>query len=57
MFLCEEGKTLVFDDSWNQEAFDSTTGYRVVFLTDSARATKAPVLQRLQHFFTQLLRL
>ncbi len=57
MFLCEEGKPLVFDDSWNQEAWDSTTGYRVVFLTDSSRPTKAPMLQRLQNFVAQLVRI
>ena len=57
MFLCEEGKPLVFDESWNQEAWDNTTGYRVVFLATSARTTKEPVLQRLQHFITRLVRI
>lgn len=56
MFLCEEGKPLVFDDSWNPEAWDQTNGYRVVFLSDSARATKEPMGRRLQHFFTRLVR-
>jgi hypothetical protein len=54
MFLCEEGKTLVFDDQWNQNAWDHMNGYRVVFLADSARAVKEPMLLRLQHFITGL---
>jgi hypothetical protein len=57
MFLCEEGKPLVFDDSWNQEAWDNTTGYRVVFLTSSARTIKEPMRQRLQDFITRLVRI
>jgi hypothetical protein len=40
MFLCEEGKRLVFDDTWNQEAWSDTNGYRVVFKADSARRPK-----------------
>ncbi len=51
MFLCEEGKRLVFDDTWNQDAWHDTTGYRVVFKTDSAEAAKRP-WHRLQHWFT-----
>lgn len=54
MFLCEEGKTLVFDDQWNQDAWDHMNGYRVVFLAGSARAVKESMLQRLQHFITRL---
>ena len=54
MFLCEEGKTLVFDDQWNQDAWDHMNGYRVVFLAGSSRAVKEPMLQRLQHFITRL---
>lgn len=57
MFLCEEGKPLVFDDSWNQGAWDEMNGYRVVFLTDSATAVKEPLYQRLQQFITRLVRL
>ena len=37
MFLCEAGKTLVFDDQWNQGAWDDMNGYRVVFMADSMR--------------------
>ena len=54
MFLCDEGKTLVFDDQWNQDAWDHMNGYRVVFLAGSARAVKESMLQRLQHFITRL---
>lgn len=57
MFLCEEGKPLVFDDSWNQEAWDQMNGYRVVFLSDSARAAKEPMGRRLQHFLARLVRI
>lgn len=57
MFLCEEGKPLVFDDSWNQGAWDEMNGYRVVFLTDSATSVKEPLCQRLQQFITRLVRL
>lgn len=53
MFLCEEGKTLVFDDQWNQDAWDHMNGYRVVFLAGSARAINESLLQRLQHFITR----
>lgn len=54
MFLCEEGKPLVFDESWNQEAWGHTNGYRVVFLTDSARVRKAPLRKRIEKFFMRL---
>lgn len=54
MFLCGEGKTLVFDDQWNQDAWDHMNGYRVVFLAGSARAVKESMFQRLQHFITRL---
>jgi hypothetical protein len=57
MFLCEEGKTLVFDDQWNQDAWDHMNGYRVVFTAGSARAAKEPLLQRLQHLVTRLVRI
>lgn len=57
MFLCEEGRTLVFDDKWNPEAWDHMNGYRVVFLAGSAREVKEPLSQRLQNFITRLVRI
>lgn len=57
MFLCEEGRTLVFDDQWNQESWDHMNGYRVVFLADSAREVKEPLSQRLQNFISRLVRI
>lgn len=57
MFQCEEGKPLVFDESWNPEAWGQMSGYRVVFLTDSAASPKEPLRLRLQQFITRLVRL
>lgn len=57
MFLCEEGRPLVFDESWNQQAWDQMNGYRVVFLTDSAPSPREPLRRRLQQFITRLVRL
>lgn len=49
MFLCEDGKRLVFDDTWNQEAWHDTTGYRIVFKTDPANTPK----RTWHHWFTK----
>lgn len=57
MFICEEGRTLVFDDQWNQDAWDHMNGYRVVFLAGSARKVKEPLSQRVQSFITRLVRI
>ncbi len=57
MFLCEEGKTLVFDDQWNQGAWDDMNGYRVVFMADSLREVKESMMQRVQQFITRLVRI
>ncbi len=56
MFLCDEGKTLVFDDTWNQDSWDQMNGYRIVFLADTKRSSKEPLLQRVEHFLTKLIR-
>jgi beta-hydroxylase len=38
----EEGKCLVFDDTYNHEVWNDTDGYRVVLFVDFARPMKAP---------------
>ncbi|WP_395746978.1 aspartyl/asparaginyl beta-hydroxylase domain-containing protein [Prosthecobacter sp.] len=53
MFLCEEGKTLVFDDTWNQDAWDSMNGYRVEFATDSKRQKKESLRHRLRRLIVR----
>lgn len=53
MFLCEEGKPLVFDDSWNPEAWDQMNGYRVVFQTTADRKIARPMGRRLQQFLAR----
>ena len=55
MFLCGEGKKLVFDDTWNPDAWHETNGYRVVFKTDSAQSAKRP-WHRLQLWLTNFAR-
>ncbi|HEY6167715.1 MAG TPA: aspartyl/asparaginyl beta-hydroxylase domain-containing protein [Verrucomicrobiae bacterium] len=38
----EEGKCLIFDDSFNHEVWNDTDGYRVVLFVDFARPLKQP---------------
>ncbi|MBN8417749.1 MAG: hypothetical protein J0L73_02390 [Verrucomicrobia bacterium] len=57
MFLREEGKPLVFDDTWSVETWDQMNGYRVVFLTDSAGARRETLGRRMQKFFKRLVRM
>lgn len=51
MFLREEGKPLVFDDTWNVETWDQMNGYRIVFVADSEGARRKTLGQRMQNFF------
>lgn len=37
MDLWEKGERLVFDETWNPDAWHDTNGYRVVFTADSER--------------------
>ena len=38
----QEGKSLIFDDTWNHEVWNDTDGYRVVLFVDFARPLKRP---------------
>lgn len=38
----EEGKCLIFDDTYNHEVWNDTEGYRVVLFVDFARPMRAP---------------
>ena len=40
--LWEEGKCLIFDDTWNHEVWNDTDGYRVVLFIDFERPLKWP---------------
>ena len=40
--LWEEGKCLIFDDTYNHEVWNDTEGYRVVLFVDFARPMRAP---------------
>lgn len=40
--LWEEGKCLIFDDTWNHEVWNDTDGYRVVLFVDFERPLKWP---------------
>lgn len=40
--LWEEGKCLVFDDTYNHEVWNDTEGYRVVLFVDFARPMRSP---------------
>ena len=40
--LWEEGKCLIFDDTWNHEVWNDTNGYRVVLFVDFERPLKWP---------------
>jgi aspartyl/asparaginyl beta-hydroxylase (cupin superfamily) len=55
MYLWEEGKSLVFDENWNPEAWHDTNGYRVVFHTDSKAPQTWPWLQ-LNHLLAKFSR-
>jgi ornithine lipid ester-linked acyl 2-hydroxylase len=37
MYLWEDGKRLVFDETWSPDAWHDMNGYRVVFMSDSER--------------------
>jgi aspartyl/asparaginyl beta-hydroxylase (cupin superfamily) len=39
----EEGKVLIFDDTWNHEVWNDTAGYRVVLFVDFERPLKWPL--------------
>jgi beta-hydroxylase len=39
----EEGKVLIFDDTWNHEVWNDTPGYRVVLFVDFERPLKWPL--------------
>ena len=41
--LWEEGKCLIFDDTWNHEVWNDTDGYRVVLFIDFARPLQWPL--------------
>ncbi|WP_395735948.1 hypothetical protein [Prosthecobacter sp.] len=53
MYLLEEGKSLVFDESWNSDALQDTNGYRIIFHADEKPATSRP-WQRLNQLFAKL---
>lgn len=38
----EEGRCLIFDDTWNHEVWNDTDGFRVVLFVDFARPLKQP---------------
>lgn len=40
--LWQEGKCLIFDDTWNHEVWNDTDGYRVVLFVDFERPLKWP---------------
>ena len=40
--LWEEGKCLIFDDTWNHEVWNDTGGYRVVLFVDFERPLRKP---------------
>ena len=40
--LWEEGKSLIFDDTFNHEVWNDTEGYRVVLFVDFMRPIKFP---------------
>ena len=42
MCLWEEGKCLIFDDTWNHEVWNDTDGYRVVLFVDFQRPLRWP---------------
>lgn len=54
MFLCDAGKPLVFDDTWNQDAWHHMNGYRVEFTTDSVRTSKKTLRNRVQNLIARL---
>jgi ornithine lipid ester-linked acyl 2-hydroxylase len=41
--LWQEGKCLIFDDTWNHEVWNDTDGYRVVLFIDFERPLKWPL--------------
>lgn len=49
----QEGKCLIFDDTWNHEVWNDTDGYRVVLFIDFERPLKWP-LNWINHFIMNL---
>ena len=49
----QEGKCLIFDDTWNHEVWNDTEGYRVVLFIDFERPLKKP-WNWLNHFILNL---
>ena len=49
----QEGKCLIFDDTWNHEVWNDTDGYRVVLFIDFERPLKLP-WSWLNHFIMHL---
>lgn len=41
-YIWEEGKSIVFDDTYNHEVWNDTSGYRVVLFVDFVRPVKFP---------------
>jgi aspartyl/asparaginyl beta-hydroxylase (cupin superfamily) len=39
----EEGKSILFDDSWNHEVYNKSDGLRVVLIVDFLRPLPAPL--------------
>lgn len=52
-FHWSEGKSLIFDDTFNHEVWNDTDGYRVVLFVDFARPLKQP-FQRLNEAFLNM---
>jgi ornithine lipid ester-linked acyl 2-hydroxylase len=46
----EEGRVLIFDDTYNHEVWNDTNGYRVVLFVDFERPLRAP-MRWLNHWF------
>jgi beta-hydroxylase len=49
----EEGRALIFDDTWNHEVWNDTDGYRVVLFVDFERPLRWP-LNYINHFIMNL---
>ncbi len=50
LHVWEEGKVVIFDDTYNHEVWNDTHGYRVVLFVDFERPLRAPV-RWLNHWF------
>jgi beta-hydroxylase len=42
VYAWEEGKAVIFDDTYNHEVWNDTNGYRVVLFVDFARPLRFP---------------